>query len=342
MWLLEHDALLGAPSCDAGILLFGSMIKSVLCKTMADDNVGILFMSLQTIPYILVTIPIYYLVEKFVNKCRPSNRDTLVSNQREEYFQELVASSAKLEAEHAREEEEFTNMIRKLQNECNHLRGQLDTSCSEEDTLDKLRKELNRLLREQKELRQVEQDLSDVEIGDNIDEKLRALEKENEALTSAVENHKAYSPISELDYHVKSFLEAHDNELTIEYLEKIYRTILELRATRSFDEAKAFAQSNYANKINELRTDQLIVGKDLEKMQERHREEFKKLAEARIRYMLEVGYGRLYLDKLRFINDVTEDLMEQMGDDLSASHELNREQISMTSITRSWDHQKVE
>lgn len=271
-------------------------------KIMADDNFGIFFMSLQTLPYIMVTIPIYYIVDKFVNKCKPSNREIEASNQREEYFQELVENSAKFEAEHAKEEEEFTRRIKKLEDECNNIRKRLDTKSSYEDTPDKLRKELNDLEKEQKKLTDLENELSYIDIR-NIDEKLQSLESENKALSAAIETYKVYSPISERDSEVTKFLEAHDNDLSIEYLEKIYRTLLEIRATQSFDELKAFAQSNYAIKINDLRTKRLIVEKDLEKTQDRHKEELKKLSDARLQYILEVGYGRQYYENLRFLND---------------------------------------
>lgn len=296
---------------------------------MAGDYAGIYYIFTHALPYLIVTILIYRIVEIIFDRRFLSDRDNLAQRQRHVYFEQLSRLSHEIEAESAREKENISRRIQDLKRQYADLRNQLDDSSDDDDTPDGLREELNSLERDKKELSRCQRELLEDDISDNIDEKIKEFQKENEGLESAMGDHITYSTVSGQNRELLEFLKTHDNDLPISYLFKMYDTLLGLKATESLKEVEAFGQSNYVQHINNLMIEKKKVELDLQKMKEQYKKEVDTIRDALINFLLLVENAQAQIDNLKHLNKITEELIELEREAANGSEKSEDEPISV-------------
>lgn len=298
---------------------------------MAGESTSLYYMLIQALPYITVTIVIHKIVGLLVNRRFLSHRIILANKQRQIYFEKLTSLSAQIEAESAKEDAKLAKRIEEMERQFADLRSQLYDTFDSDETLERLQEQLNSLERSKQELTKYQFDLSELDIRENIDEKIKEIQVNNQFLESATGDRITYSTVRGQDAEILEFLTLHNDDLHMNHLVKMYDTLLALKATESLDEVETFGQSDHVQHINNLLIEKKKTEMDLQKMYEQYQREVDLLRDARINFILQVDSAKAQIDNLKYLNQITEELIELRR---GASPVMNgNERLDAESIT---------
>lgn len=224
-------------------------------------------------------------------------------------------------------------------------------SFAEDDSVDEkveqLNQEIAELQEKAKELESVEDDIRRLskDLGEcnvqeagqqepidettikDLNEKIKQLESENEELKLQLKEHSGFTLSkreTDLEPELLKYLEDHQHDLTLGFLEKVYETLLEIKASepdKDFDEYIEELKKNrreYVSELAELRVSKKEAEIKLQKMKRRYEEELSSFNEIRVEHIFKNSGAKEYLERLKEKNKIKNDIINTLKAELEA------------------------
>lgn len=181
------------------------------------------------------------------------------------------------------------------------------------------------------------------ELKDKIDQ----LERENDNYRSQIRarevelNLKKIEP--NLDRDLIKFLEQHRQELSLEFMKKAHKMLLEMKALdpemdfNEYLEEKKVLRNDYMSDISQLLVNRREVEMRSERMKARHEEELSTFAETQLEHLFKIIGAQDKLATMRKKNEITNELIENLRKELVAKRnelEVIREKYLGIEIER--------
>ena len=337
-----------------------------------------------TLSYLILTLVIVVVGRQLELLLERGKRAKVVANQRDLYYQRLVAEALKMEAQELEKSLNLAQSIECVQKHNQELQNKLDdddesdwsasnsdqesdqpsTSASgsagandadHQDKAERLARELADSEAKARELEGVEENicrLVETLAESNIDvtheqsddkknddavaglvEQIKRLEAENEELKKQLQTHKGLqltTSKSNLDPHLLSYLEEHNDELSLAFLEKAHETLLEMKAVNPEMDFNEYikdlkrSQANYVEELAKLRVSHKEIEIRLKLMKSKYEEELSSFNELRIEHIFKNCGAKEYVERLRQSNKLKEDMISSLKSEL----ELKKMEIS--------------
>lgn len=302
--------------------------------------------------HILLTLVVVFIGQFVDSHLSKGKRQRVVSLQRDAYFKTLLQDSHKMNEIKLKEEQELVNRIENLRKQNNIIKSQIQNTGGNEwnaETCDaklielsrgdkeneagQLKQELSNLSSKSNQLEIVEKQINSItkKVGETfgdetngqdgsiyiLEERIKQLEAENNKLQLQLETHNCLAPIprqSELDPKLVKYMEEHDDELTLDFLEKAYETLLELKVSDTQRDFGKYIkelrknQSNYVAELTQLNITRKEVEKKLEIARSRYEAELSSFNETRVEFIFKNSGAKYYLEGLKERNEIKDDL----------------------------------
>lgn len=315
--------------------------------------------------YLIITFIIIVIAQVVEKNLSIGERQRIASKQRETYYTKLKEEAAKMDEKASIKEQELSDEIEQLQNEGENLRSQLndsDISDADEDSdenittseasfndkIDRQKHELSQLQESVKELEIVEESINHLtmdssEINAKLDDqaleyRISQLEAENKQLKFAIEDFKANQMKSsllisntKLDPDILNYIEAHKEDLTLEFLKTAQETLLELKALHPDMDFNDYiknlknSQIDYDSALNELRVKQKEFEIKYQLYKKKYEEELTSFDELRLENLLKNHGAKEHLAALRESNKLKMETFTELKNQLSQKQsEINK------------------
>lgn len=160
---------------------------------------------------------------------------------------------------------------------------------------------------------------------DELREKMSTLEVVNDDLKKQIREHERIGLMStrtSLDSSLVEYLERHNDELSLDFLQKAYKTLEELKELnpdRNFSELIDEMRSSHldhAAHLAELQVSKKEVEIKLRLLKQRYEEELSTFNETKIEHLLKNSGAKEYLDRLKERNRLNDDLINDLRSEL--------------------------
>lgn len=314
-------------------------------------SIDSIYNSFPEISYFILTVIIIYsgrLVDDFQLK---EKRVKIAIKQRESYFQKLMEESLKMEEEKINEERQLVESISELKQETEELKTQLgDTladdsdgwsssateNVDDEEKINQLKDELQKWQKRAEKLQDVEKrigeltnELRDVRVDkDNLEEEIKRIKVENKELEQQLEERSGNYGNNVTDPELLNFLEAHKDDLTLDFLEKAYDTLLELKVDNPdkdfgeyIKELKQRDSNDYVKELAELKVSQKETEKKYQLMMKRHEEELSSFIDTRVEHLFKNKWAKDYIKNLKEKNEINEEIIKRLKEELKSKRD---------------------